>query len=57
MAERISEFQQEYEEHIPWFYTEFGTICSCGRPVDSNEECALQVKIRAVIEEMNEGND
>jgi hypothetical protein len=26
-------------EHFPWHYTEFGIVCVCGSPMDSDENC------------------
>lgn len=51
----IAELQHEYDEHCPWSYTEFGTICSCGRAIIDSvaEECSLQIQIRKLIEEID----
>lgn len=27
------------DHHGPWHYTEFGVLCSCGAPVDTDERC------------------
>lgn len=34
------------DRHFPWDYTAFGVGCVCGRPCDSNEECAVVLRAR-----------
>lgn len=36
-------------DHSPWHYTEFGVLCACGSPMDSNENCLHGDKISWVI--------
>lgn len=35
--------------HAPWHYTEFGVICSCGMPMDADENCRHGDKIHWII--------
>ncbi len=32
----------EDDEHFPWSYTEFGTLCICGGAMDANERYTRQ---------------
>lgn len=48
------QLQDEYDEHCPWSYTEFGTICSCGRAVNYEEECSIQITINELIKDLND---
>lgn len=36
----------EDRDHFPWWYTEFGTICACSRPVLIGDDCAVLVRAR-----------
>lgn len=39
------------DEHVPWSYTEFGILCSCGSAMDSGENCLAIAPIRAALAE------
>lgn len=40
----------EDDEHGPWTYTEFGTLCFCGYPVDSDERCTRPRTLRGRLD-------
>lgn len=52
-----SSIEEQESEHVPWHYTQFGVLCSCGNPM-TDERCpdvdddksALLTALRAVLD-------